>query len=121
MRMSEIKAQARSAIHAEAAEPCVYRDRTGQSYPSAEQSAGGLVLSARFKTKLRAASMDSDSMSILENVESVILNSPQWVALGIEPQHGATLDFPGYGFTLRLDQEMDPDGPLNRYWTVTRA
>lgn len=120
MSMSQIKLAARQALHSELAEPCIYTDRDAPAIPSAEQSAGGLSLSARFKSKLKVGSAESDGLSILENVESLIFNQPQLDALALELESGAVVEFPGYGISFRLDQEMDPDGPVNRYWTVTR-
>lgn len=121
MPMSDLKRGARTAIHDRAAEPCIYHDRYAGSIPSAEQSAEGLSLSARFKSKLRTASAEDDGLSILENVESLIFNQDQLTALALDLDSGTVVEFPGYGISFRLDQEMDADGPLNRYWTVTRA
>ncbi len=120
MALSEIKRSARTAIHARMAEPCIYTDRDAPAIPSAEQSAGGLSLSARFKSKMQIGHVESDAMAILENVESLIFNQDQLTALGLELESGAVVEFPGYGISFRLDQQMDDDGPLNRYWTVTR-
>ena len=121
MSMSDLKRGVRTAIHDRAAEPCIYHDRDLGPIPSAEQSAEGLTLSARFKSKLRTASAEDDGLSILENVESLIFNQDQLTALAVELEHGTLVEFPGYGIAFRLDQRMDDDGPLNRYWTVTRA
>ncbi len=121
MSMSDLKRAARSAIHGRAAEPCIYYDRAHGPIPTAEQSAVGLTLSARFKSKLRTASAEDDGLSILENVESLIFNKTQLAALALELEHGTVVEFPGYEISFRLDQEMDADGPLNVYWTVTRA
>jgi len=120
MSMSDLKKQARGSIHALAAEPCIYQDRDN-TIPSAEQSAEGLSLSVRFKSKLRVASAESDGLSILENTESLIFNRDQLTALALELEHGALISIPGYGIAFQLDQEMDPDGPLNVYWTVVRG
>lgn len=121
MSMSAIKAAARAVIHDRGAEPCTHQDRDGVLSPSAEQSAEGLSLSVRFKSKLKAASAADDGLSILENIESLIFLQPQLDALAIELEHGDLIAVPGYGLTFELDQEMDPDGPLQVYWTVVRA
>jgi hypothetical protein len=121
MSISDVKRAARTGIHGALAEPCIYHDRDLGAIPSAEQSAEGLVLSARFKSKLRTASAEDDGISILENVESLIFNQDQLTALDLELENGTVVEFPGYGISFRLDQEMDRDGPLNVYWTVTRA
>lgn len=120
MSMSDIKKDARSAIHDRMAEPCIYQDRDLGAIPTPEQSAVGLSLSARFKSKLKVGSAESDGVSILEGVESLIFNQPQLDALALELESGTVVEFPGYGISFRLDQEMDADGPLNVYWTVTR-
>lgn len=121
MSMSDLKREARATLHAEMAEPCIYHDRDLGPIPSAEQSAEGLSLSARFKSKLRTASAEDDGLSIMENVESLIFQRTQLAALALELEHGTVVEFPGYEISFRLDQEMDADGPLNVYWTVTRA
>jgi hypothetical protein len=121
MSMSEIKREARLAMHAEMAEPCTYEDRGTPITPTVEQSAVGLSLSVRYKTKLKAASAEADGVSILENIESIIFSSEQLTALGLEPVHGAIITLPGYGLAFELDQPMDSDGPINVYWTVVRA
>ncbi len=121
MAMSDLKRASRTALHARLAEPCVYHDRDLGAIPTAEQTAVGLVLSARFKSKLRMASAESDGLTIMENVESLIFNEDQLTALALELEHGTVVEFPGYGVSFQLDQEMDRDGPLNVYWTVTRA
>jgi hypothetical protein len=121
MSMAEIKTEQRNALHAEMAEPCLYTDRATPVTPSVEQSAEGLLLSARFKFKLKVGSAEADGVSILENVESLIFNQPQLDALELELDHNAVIEFPGYGISFVLDQRMDPDGPVNVYWTVTRT
>lgn len=121
MSMSDLKKQARASLHGALAEPCIYHDRDEGPIPSVEQSAEGLILSARFKTKLKTASAEDDGVSILENVESLIFNSDQLAALAITLEFGTVVEFPGYGISFRLDMQLDPDGPTNVYWTVTRA
>jgi hypothetical protein len=121
MSMSAIKANAREKLHAALAEPCTYRDRATPLTPSVEQSAGGLALTVRFGTKAKVTSPESDGLSIMENIEKLIFNQPQLTALGLELDSGGEVDIPGYGITLQLDQPLDPDGPVNVYWTVVRA
>lgn len=120
MSMSQIKKDARTALHARLAEPCIYTDRDAPAIPTVEQSAVGLTLSARFKSKMQIGHAESDAMAILENVESLIFFQPQLDALALVLESGAVVEFPGYEISFRLDQEMDADGPYNRYWTVTR-
>lgn len=120
MSMSAIKRSSRSAIHQEASEPCRYIDADNAPVPSPEQSAEGLSLSIRFKSKLKVGSAESDGLSILENVESLIFNQAQLDALGLVLESGALIDVAGYEIVFRLDQRLDGDGPLNVYWTVVR-
>jgi len=120
--MSDIKAAQRQALHALAGEPCLYRpDRSEPAIPSAEQSAGGLVLTVRFKTKQRVANSEYDGVSILEGVESLIFQDAQLAALAIELTSGDRIEIPGYDLAFELDQPLDRDGPMNVYWTVTRT
>lgn len=121
MSMSDVKRAARTAIHSRGAEPCIYHDRDKGPIPSPEQSAEGMTLSVRFKSKLKTASAMDDGLSILENIESIIFNQGQLDALDLVPEYGTPVQVPGYGITFLLDQRMDDDGPVNRYWTVTRG
>lgn len=121
MTMGQSKTDARNALHAQMAEPCTYSDRATPVTPSVEQSAEGLSLSARFASKTKIASVESDAVSIMENIERLIFNQPQLDALELELDHGGTVEFPGYGISFILDQRVDPDGPVNVYWTVVRA
>lgn len=119
MSMADIKAAARAAIHERAAEPCIHT-RGADIVPTAEQLAAGLILSVRFKMKMKLASAESDGVSILENIESVIFRQTQLDDLGLSLNHNDEIAIPGYGITFILDQEMDGDGPQNVYWTVVR-
>lgn len=121
MPISDLKRDSRHALHEALAEPCLYHDRDRGPIPSAADVAEGKSLSVRFKSKLRTASAEADGLSILENVESLIFHDTQLAALALELEYGALIEIPGYGITFRLDQEMDRDGPLNVYWTVTRV
>lgn len=119
--ISDIKRRARSQLHSKFGEPCTYTAPNGAVFPSAEQAEAGLTLAVRFATKLKVFQPEADAVSILEGVERVIFNQDQLDALGLVPAHAGRIDAPGYELQLDLDQQMDPDGPLNRYWTVTRA
>lgn len=121
MSLSGLKRKARTALQKRFGEPCVYTAPDGTVTPSAEQSAGGLVLTARFGTRLRQFTPESEAVTILEGIERVTLNQDELDALELVPEHAGQLFFAGLELTLDLDQQMDPDGPLNRYWTVTRA
>lgn len=119
MSMSAIKAAARAALHEKAAEPCTHT-RGAVVTPDAAQTAAGLELSVRFKSKMKLASAESDGVSILENIESLIFRQEQLDDLGITLDHSDIITIPGYSLVFVLDQEMDTDGPQNVYWTVVR-
>ena len=123
MSMSEIKREARKALHEVHGEPCVCTLPDGTAFPSAEQSAEGLRLTARFASKLKTISPveGGDGVALLENIERLIFQDDELVALGLRLEHNSTVVFAGYGLTFILDQEMDRDGPLNIYWTVVRG
>lgn len=119
--ISDIKRKARGQLHKRFGEPCTYTAPDGAVFPSAEQIAEGLTLSVRFATKLKTFQPETDGVMLLEGVERVIFNQDQLDALALTPEHGGRIEAPGYELSLDLDQQMDPDGPVNRYWTVTRA
>lgn len=121
MGLSAEKTQARLALHARMGEPCTYSDGAEPTVPTAEHVASGLQLTARFHTKAKMTMSDNDGLSLMEPIEKLVFNQTQLTALGLTLENGADVSFPGYGITLTLDQELDPDGPENVYWTVTRA
>lgn len=121
MSLSDIKREARLAIHNEMAEPCLYSDGINPTVPTPEQTDAGLELTVRWHLKAKVLSSESDGLSIMENIEKVVFIQDQLDALEFEPEGGCTLYFPGYDASVTLDQQLDPDGPVQRYWTVTRA
>lgn len=121
MGLSAIKTTTRLAIHARMSEPCSYSDGASPTVPSAEQIAEGLGLHARFHTKTKTQIGDNDGLSLMEPIEKLIFNATELSSLGLVLEHGARIDFPGYGLSVRLDSELDGDGPENVYWTVIRA
>lgn len=121
MGLSAIKRESRLALHSTMGEPCVYSDGLDPNVPTAEQTAAGLVLTARFHTKSKMTSGISDGLSIMEPIEKLVFLESQLDALGLVLEGGGMITFPGYGLSVILDQPLDPDGPENVYWTVTRA
>lgn len=121
MGLSAIKREARLAIHARMGEPCTYSNGSDPTVPTLEQQASGLGLTARFHTKNKVNLGDSDGLTVMEPIEKLVFNASELAALGLTLEHGAEVHFPGYELTSVLDQELDPDGPENRYWTVIRA
>lgn len=120
MSLSAIKTNTRLAIQARMGEPCSYTDEDG-TVPTADQIAEGLVFTARFHTKSKVNLGDSDGLTVMEPIEKLIFNQTQLTALGLELRQGAEITFPGYEIIVVLDSPLDPDGPENVYWTVTRA
>lgn len=120
MSLSDIKARSRRALHQIHGEPCIYTAVDGTVYPTTAQAQAGLTLTARFATKIKASTPENDGMTLLEGVERLLFSQDQLDSLGLVLENAATVDFPGFGLTFALDQEMDPDGPVTRYWTVTR-
>lgn len=121
MGLSAIKTAARLAIQGRMGEPCIYSDGENPSVPTLEHQALGLTLTARFHTKSKVHNSDNDGLSFMEPIEKLVFNQTQLDALGLVLETAAEIHFPGYGITLVLDSPLDPDGPENVYWTVTRA
>lgn len=120
MGLSSEKLNARLALHARMGEPCTYS--VGATiYPTEEQTAAGLELTARFHTKSKISTGDDSSMSVMEPIERLVFSETQLAALDLTLEGGAEIYFPGYNIRVELDQQLDPDGPENVYWTVTRA
>jgi hypothetical protein len=120
MGLSAIKNDARLAIHGRMGEPCTY-SLGDESFPTVEQIAAGLELTARFHTKAKLHMSDGDGPTLMEPIEKLVFNITQLEALGLVLEHNAEIHFPGYDVTVILDQPLDGDGPQNAYWTVTRA
>ena len=120
MSLSDIKAKTRRATHKVHGEPCVYTAPGMTTYPTAEQAAAGLVLNVRFATRIKASTPENDGLTLLEGVERLIFLQDELDLLGLELESTGTVNLPGFELSFVLDQEMDPDGPLTRYWTVTR-
>ncbi len=120
MGLSAIKNDARLALHARMGEPCTYSFGL-DTFPTIEQIAAGLELTARFHTKAKLHMSDSDGPTIMEPIEKLVFNGAQLEALELTLEHSAEIHFPGYDVTVILDQPLDGDGPQNVYWTVVRA
>ena len=121
MGLSAIKREARLAIQGRMGEPCTYTDGGDPTVPTVEQIAAGLTLTARFHTKSKVNLGDSDGLTVMEPIEKLVFNQTELDALGLVLDNGAEVHFPGYNLSVILDQELDPDGPENVYWTVTRV
>lgn len=120
MDLVEIKAQSRASNHAFFAVAVLWSDDGGVTWspPEADKE----VFSARLHNKLvRQGDQGGDYMDIIEGIERLVFNAEQLDALDITLSRGDLIQFPGYGITVELDQHEQDDGPLNRYWHVTRA
>lgn len=121
MGLSAIKTAARLAIQGRMGEPCTYSDGGAPTIPTLEHQALGLGLTARFHTKAKMQAGDYDGLTLMEPIEKVVFNQTELDALGLVLEQGAEVTWPAYGITVVLDSPLDPDGPENVYWTVTRA
>lgn len=118
MPLSEIKSQARQALHGAMGEPVTY-SFGGVTYPTADQIEAGLSLTARWHNKMRIqGERDSSDVGILEGINRLVFNTDQLDVLGLTLTRLGTVDVPGYGKSFRLDQHEEPDGPFNDYWSV---
>jgi hypothetical protein len=118
MPLSEIKAQARQALHGAMGEPVSY-SFGGVTYPTDEQIAAGLSLTARWHNKMRIqGERDSSDVGILEGINRLVFNTDNLAALGLTLERLGEVTVPGYGKSFRLDQHEEPDGPFNDYWSV---
>jgi hypothetical protein len=73
--LSEIKAQARAALHSAMAEPASY-SFSGDTYPTVEQIEAGLSLTVRWHNKMRIqGERDSSDVGILEGINRLVFNS----------------------------------------------
>lgn len=118
MSLSELKAQARQALHGAMAEPALYSFE-GVDYPTAEQTLAGLSLTVRWHTKMKiVGERDSSDVGLLEGVNRLVFNADELLALGLTLERLGVVTIPGYDKQLRLDHREDSDGPLNVYWSV---
>jgi hypothetical protein len=118
MPLSEIKAQARAALHSAMAEPASY-SFGGITYPTPEQIEAGLSLTVRWHNKMKiTGERDSSDVGILEGINRLVFNTDELAALGLTLTRLGVVTIPGYGKSFRLDAHEEPDGPLNDYWSV---
>lgn len=121
MSLSELKGQARRALHGAMAEPASYLAPGvgGVTYPTADQDADGLKLTVRWHTKMRiVGERDSSDVGLLEGVNRLIFSADELDALGLTLARLGVVTIPGYSKSLRLDRLEEPDGPHNIYWSV---
>ncbi len=121
MSLSEIKAQARQALHGAMAEPASYLAPGvgGATYPSEEDIESGLSLTVRWHTKMKiVGERDSTDVGFLEGVNRLVFSQADLDALGLTLERKGVVTIPGYEKSLRLDHLEESDGPLNVYWSV---
>jgi hypothetical protein len=117
--LSELKAQARAALHGAMSESASYSFNGGDPVPTPEQTDAGLSLTVRWHNKMRIqGERDSSDVGILEGINRLVFNTENLAALGLTLQRLGEITVAGYGKRFRLDQHEEPDGPLNDYWSV---
>lgn len=119
MDLAAAKLRARKAVHDTMAVAVEWSDGV-TTLP--EGGPDKTVLSARWGNRMvRSDALGSEYAEIFEGVDRLIFQRPQLDALGIVLKRTQTVRFPDYNVTFELDQRQEGDGPLNLYWTVTRA
>lgn len=119
MDIAQIKAQSRTANHAFFGVAVLWSGDAGITWtPETEDKE---KLSARLHNKLVQNDIGGDYANIIEGIDRLVFNQDQLDALGITLRKGDLIQFTAYGYTFELDQPEQSDGPLNRYWHVTRA
>ncbi len=119
--LSELKTQAREALHGALSEPASYLAPGvgAEAVPTAEQLEAGLSLTVRWHNKLRiVGERSSDDAGIIEGINRLVFNSDQLDALELAMAPRGVISIPGLDKTLRLDYREEGDGPLNVYWSV---
>lgn len=118
MGLSELKGQARQALHSAMAEPASY-SFGGVTYPTPEQSLAGLSLTVRWHTKMKiVGERTSDDVGLFEGVNRLVFSQPELDALELSLTRLGVISIPGYEKQLRLDHREESDGPHNAYWSV---
>jgi hypothetical protein len=118
MPLSDLKMQARAALHGAMSEPASVT-LGGVTYPTVDQIAAGLSLTVRWHNRMTIqGERSADDIGIVEGINKIVFNVDQLAALGLVLERNATVDVPGYGKSFQLDAHEEPDGPLNDYWSV---
>jgi hypothetical protein len=112
---AQLKADTRQAIHGVFAVPATYQD---------DPLVAPISVRARIHSRTRSPLEDTDAPAgfalVVENAERVVFEKAELTALGITPERGATITFPDYNLTVRLDQRDPEAGPIIESWVVTR-
>jgi hypothetical protein len=119
--LSAVKAQARAALHDAMSEPASYTAPGvgGAVTPSPEQIEAGLSLKVRWHNKQRIVGENTQAdAGIIEGINRLVFQQPNLDELGLTLAKHGVITIPGYSKQLRLDYPEEPDGPLNRYWSV---
>jgi hypothetical protein len=119
--LSTVKAQARAALHDAMSEPASYTAPGvgGAVTPSPEQIEAGLSLKVRWHNKQRIVGENTQAdAGIIEGINRLVFQQPNLDELGLTLAKHGVITIPGYSKQLRLDYPEEPDGPLNRYWSV---
>jgi len=119
MGIARIKEQARARLHRAMSVPVLW-SRGEATLP--EGGPDKKKLSARWHNKLvRQGDLGGDYADILEGLDRLVFQQDQLDALGITLTRGDIITFSDYDVSFELDQPEPNDGPLNRYWHVSRA
>ena len=119
--LSAVKAQARAALHDAMSEPASYTAPGvgGAVTPSPEQIEAGLSLKVRWHNKQRIVGENTQAdAGVIEGINRLVFQQPNLDELGLTLAKHGIITIPGYSKQLRLDYPEEPDGPLNRYWSV---
>lgn len=120
MGLAEIKAQARSSLHAEMSVPASYESADGLTALAVND---GLTVRWHYKLSKPGQLEGNFDAVIVEGIDRLVFQQPQLDTLGVTLGRGDIVRVPAYGPTAawELDNEEETDGPLNRYWAVTRV
>lgn len=117
---ADIKRSAREAVHAAFAVPAFYRVGTGTEVAIPARYHGKHAEEAALTFQMTEVGSEAFART-MERPESVVFNTAELAAASITPQRGATVRFPDYGITLRLENRMPGDGPVTQSWIVKRV
>lgn len=120
MGLAEIKAQARSSLHAAMGVPASYDSVDGVTSVAAD---GTLTVRWHHKLAKPGELEGGFDAVIVEGIDRLVFQQPQLTALGITLQRNDLIRIPSLGPKAEwtLEHMEDPDGPLNVYWSVSRA
>lgn len=117
--LAEIKAAARLALHGAMAVPATYTGPQDDALPR--------PVTVRWHNKLAPAlSIEQGGAGVVTGVERLIFSSVELAKPSdggdpIELERNGHVLIPGENLDVVLDNEGNPDGPQNVYWSVTSS